>query len=223
MAAVLRTMSCRWRRYLPGESFAARSACMSIILNSKHYNYIIMKFNLKSFWREILIGILIALLLWVSSADRPQKNTGSTDTVCVVDTVVRNVPTPERIAWRKVLLSKYDTIYTTLVDYDTTVIDRVDTSWLYADIPVQEYRDTAYYVRTTGWLDSISVYHPKCETMPVRTNPVQNYGVTIFANTQIGSGVLAPGVSMSVRKLQLGYNYDILQRGGMLTIGYRIR
>jgi hypothetical protein len=217
MAAVLRTMSCRWRRYLPGENFAARSACMSIILNSKPYNYIIMKFNLKSFWREILIGILIALLMWVSSADRPQKNTGSTDTVCVVDTITHVVPGATILKYVKIKLPVYIS--------DTVISDRVimDTSWLYADVPVQEYRDTAYYVRTTGWLDSISVYHPKCETMPARTNPVQNYGVTIFANTQIGSGVLAPGVSMSVKKLQLGYNYDILQKGGMLTIGYRIR
>jgi len=180
-------------------------------------------FNLKAYWREILIAILIALLLWVSSADRPQKHTGSSDTVCVVDTVLRNVPSPVRVEWRKILLSRTDTIYETLSAYDTTVISRIDTSWLYADVPVNEYRDTAYYARTIGWLDSISVYRH----LPVTTSPdhkiTRSYDVTIFANTQIGSGVLAPGVSMSVKRLQLGYNYDILQKGGRLTLGYRIR
>jgi hypothetical protein len=37
------------------------------------------KFNLKNFWREILIGILIALLLWISSADRPVQTIGNSD------------------------------------------------------------------------------------------------------------------------------------------------
>lgn len=183
-----------------------------------------MKFNLKNYWREILIGILIALLLWVSSADRPVKNIHHTDTVCVVDTVVRNVPSPVRVEWRKILLSRTDTIYENLSAYDTTVIVRIDTSWLYADVPVNEYRDTSYYARTIGWLDSISIMLPKCVNIPDKPLPDKYLsGITIFANTQIGSGVLAPGVSMSVKRLQLGYNYDILQKGGRLTLGYRIR
>ncbi len=48
-------------------------------------------FNLKAYWREILIAILIALLLWVSSADRPIKTIGHTDTVCITDTVTNVV------------------------------------------------------------------------------------------------------------------------------------
>lgn len=182
-----------------------------------------MKFNLKNYWREILIGILIALLLWVSSADRPVKNIGHTDTVCVVDTVVRNVPSPVRVEWRKILLSRTDTIYENLSAYDTTVISRIDTSWLYADVPVNEYRDTSYYARTIGWLDSISVYRH----LPVTTSPdhkiTRSPYVTIFANTHLANGVLAPGVTVSVKRLQLGYNWNLINQSGVVTIGYRIR
>lgn len=182
-----------------------------------------MKFNLKNYWREILIGILIALLLWISSADRPVKNIGHTDTVCVVDTVVRNVPSPVRVEWRKILLSRTDTIYENLSAYDTTVIVRIDTSWLYADVPVNEYRDTSYYVRTIGWLDNISVYMPNCvKTEPVNYPPFSKQ-LSIFANTHLASGVVAPGVTVSVKRLQLGYNWNLINQSGVVTIGYRIR
>jgi len=181
-----------------------------------------MKFNLKNYWREILIGILIALLLWVSSADRPVKNIGHTDTVCVVDTVVRNVPSPVRVEWRKILLSRTDTIYENLSSYDTTVISRIDTSWLYADVPVNEYRDTSYYARTIGWLDSISIYHPQYE-FTTGDKMTQSSPVTIFGTTHLGNGVVAPGVSISVKKLQLGYNYNVINQSGVVTIGYRIK
>ncbi len=178
-------------------------------------------FNLKAYWREILIAILIALLLWVSSADRPIKTIGNTDTVCITDTVTNVVPGATLVKYVNVKLLTYDTI----IDHQITdhYITRLDTSWLYADVPVNEYRDTSYYARTIGWLDSISVYRH----LPVTTSPdhkiTRSPYVTIFANTQIGSGVLAPGLSMSVKRLQLGYNYDILQKGGRLTLGYRIR
>lgn len=181
------------------------------------------KFNLKNYWREILIGILIALLLWVSSADRPTQTIGSSDTVCVTDTVTRNVPSPVRVEWRKILLSRTDTIYENLSAYDTTVIVRIDTSWLYADVPVNEYRDTSYYVKTIGWMDSISVFVPKCITTSPDHPITRSPDVTIFGNTHLGNGVVAPGVSISVKRLQLGYNYNVINQSSLVTVGYRIR
>lgn len=182
-----------------------------------------MKFNLKNYWREILIGILIALLLWVSSADRPVRTIGNSDTICHTDTINQNVPVPVRVGSRKIYVTHYDTVYANVTQYDTTIVDHIDTSWLYADVPVQEYTDTSYFIRTIGWLDSVSVYMPKCvKTEPVNYPPLSKQ-LSIFANTHLANGVVAPGVTVSVKRLQLGYNWNLINQSGVVTIGYRIR
>lgn len=186
--------------------------------------------NLKKYWREILIAILIGLLLWISGADTPPVHTTSPEIICITDTIVRHVPVPVRLGSRKIFLPHYDTVYQNLSGFapsgvggkDTLIVERIDTSWLYADVPVQEYRDTSYYIRTIGWLDSVSVMHKSCDPVPQRQK-VSSYGVTIFGNVITGSGSVAPGIDISVRRLQLGYHYDVIQKGGRLTVGYRIR
>jgi hypothetical protein len=203
-------------------SFARVRVCILIILNFLHYKIIIMnKFNLKNYWREILIGILIALLLWISSADRPVQTIGHTDTICVADTITKPVPGATLVKYVKVKLPVhiYDTIthHQILNEYKTIM----DTSWLYTDVPMNEYKDTSYYVRTIGWLDSISIYRPQYQM--ITGDKMTSSPFTIFGNTQLGNGVVAPGVSLSVRKLQLGYNYNVLNQSGVVTVGYRIR
>ena len=181
------------------------------------------KFNLKNFWREILIGILIALLLWVSSADRPQVTTiGSTDSICVTDTVTNVVPGANLVKYVKVKVPVY--VHDTITGFELTDRYITDTAWLYADIPQNEYRDTSYYVRTIGWMDSISVFLPKCDKTETVNNPSSfSSQISIFGNTHLGNGVVAPGVSISVKKLQLGYNYNVINQSGVVTVGYRIR
>lgn len=181
-----------------------------------------MKFNLKKYWREILIAILIALLMWVSSADKAVTNTGSSETVCITDTVVQRVPGAVRVGWRKIYLSHYDTIYANVVQHDTTVVARIDTSWVYTDIPVNEYRDTGYYLRTIGWLDSLEVYNTACREVKVAAAPGA-LDVTIYGNTMLGSGVVAPGATISVKRLQLGWNFNLINQKGTVTLGYRFR
>jgi len=175
------------------------------------------KFNLKNHWKEILIAILIGLLIWVSSADRP-TTIGSTDTICHTDTIIQTVPGATLIRYQKVKLPVYV--------YDTNVVNIIkdrkvlDTAWLYTDVPVNEYKDSSYYIRTIGWMDSISVVRTKCVQNIVK-EPCSR-SVTIFGNTQLGNGVVAPGMSISVRRLQLGYNYNVLNQSGVVTVGYRI-
>lgn len=191
---------------------------MSIFSNFHHYKCIIMsKFNLKNHWKEILIAILIGLLIWVSSADRP-TTIGSTDTICHTDTIIQTVPGATLIRYQKVKLPVYV--------YDTNVVNIIkdrkvlDTAWLYTDVPVNEYKDSSYYIRTIGWMDSISVVRTKCVQNIVKEP--WSRSVTIFGNTQLGNGVVAPGMSISVRRLQLGYNYNVLNQSGVVTVGYRI-
>lgn len=177
------------------------------------------RFNLKNYWREILIGILISLLLWISSADRPTQTIGHTDTVCVTDTITKAVPSPTLVKYVKVKVLTYDTI----TDHQITDHYIVDTAWLYEDVPQNEYRDTNYYIRTIGWMDSISVFVPKCvKTETVNNTPFSSQ-ISIFGNTHLGNGIVAPGVSISVKKLQLGYNYNVINQSGVVTVGYRIR
>lgn len=179
-----------------------------------------MKFNLKSYWREILIGVLIALLLWISSADRSTQTVGSSETVCVTDTITKAVPSPTLVKYVKVKLPVY--IHDTITDHKITDHYILDTAWLYADVPQNEYRDTNYYIRAIGWVDSVSVFVPKCtQTETVKTPWPRE--LTIFGNTHLGNNVVAPGVSISVRKLQLGYNYNLINQSGVVTVGYRFR
>lgn len=176
-----------------------------------------MKLNLKAYWREILIGILIALLIWVSSSQPKIIRSGSSDTVCITDTLTKKVPVPVRSASRKIFVVSHDTVHTIVRAIDTLMIQ--DTSWLYADIPLNEYRDTSYYIRTIGWLDSVSVYCPKV-TSPKLPNFV-NFP-SLHVNTQIGTNHIAPGATLQYKKVQVGYNYNIIQGAGNVTLGYKI-
>jgi hypothetical protein len=201
------------------------------------------KFNLKNFWREILIGILIALLLWISSADRPQVTTiGNSDTICVTDTVTNDVPGATLVKYVRVKVpiitgpdtsgiwdyllqnQEYVTLPYTFDDsYFQTPHITKDTAWMYADIPQNEYMDTSFFVRTIGWMDSISIFLPKTVKTETVNYPPLSSQLSIFANTHLGNGVVAPGVSVSVRKLQLGYNYNVVNQSSLVTLGYRIR
>ena len=179
-----------------------------------------MKLNLKAYWREILIGLLIGGLIWVSSSTPKIVRTGSSETICITDTITRVVP--------GATLLRYQTVKIPVYVHDTNVVNIVtkeiivDTAWIYADVPVQEYKDTSYYIRTIGWLDSVSVYMPK--ELPKFDNfKNDKQGVTFFINTQLGNNAIAPGISMSVRKLQIGYNHNVINKTASLTIGYRLR
>jgi hypothetical protein len=192
---------------------------MSIILNFLHFKtHIIMKLNLKAFWREILIGILIALLIWISSAEPKLVRSGSSQTTCIVDTVTNVVPGANVLKYVKVKVPVY--VHDTIVDHQ--IIDHyitdIDTSWLYADIPLNEYKDTTYYIRTIGWLDSVAVYVPK----NVKTKPVNFILPSLYINTQLGPQHIAPGATLQYRKVQVGYNYNIIQGAGNVTLGYKI-
>jgi hypothetical protein len=181
------------------------------------------KFNLKNFWREILIGILIALLLWISSADRPQVTTiGNSDAICVTDTVTNVVPGATLVKYVRVKVPVY--VHDTITAFELTDAVYIrDTAWMYADIPQNEYRDTSYYIRTIGWMDSISVFLTKTVKTETANYPPLSSQLSIFGNTHLGNGVVAPGVSVSVRKLQLGYNYNVVNQSSLVTLGYRIR
>jgi hypothetical protein len=125
-------------------------------------------------------------------------------------------------------LLRYQTVKIPVYVHDTNVVNIVtkeiivDTAWIYADVPVQEYKDTSYYIRTIGWLDSVSVYVPK-ELPKFDKSENDKQGVTFFINTQLGNNAIAPGISMSVRKLQIGYNHNVINKTASLTIGYRLR
>lgn len=216
------SMSYMSTHYLPKSISVLENAYISIISIFHHFKIIIMKFNLKSYWREILIAILIGLLLWVSSADKSTNTVGSSETVCVTDTITKAVPSPSLVKYVKVKLPVY--LRDTITDHKITdhYITQ-DTAWLYADIPQNEYRDTNYYIRTIGWMDSISLFVPQYHVTTGSEMTQSSSAVTIFGNTMMGNGVVAPGVSISVRKLQLGYNYNVINQSGVVTVGYRIR
>lgn len=174
----------------------------------------LMKINLKAFWREILIAILIGLLIWVSGSQRI-VTVGSSDTVCIIDTIVQKVPAVV-VRYQRVLLTRTDTINVS----DTIQSIRLDTSWLYADVPVQIYKDTNYYIRTIGWLDSLHIHH---SAHPVES-PVLDIPrrMSIHATLQAGHGVTAPGIQLSVRRWLVGYQQNIVNGTGQLTVGYKL-
>lgn len=180
-----------------------------------------MKLNLKAYWREILIGILIALLIWISSAEPKLVRSGSSDTTCIVDTVTNVVPGATLVKYVKVKLPYY--VHDTIVDHQITdhYITDIDTSWLYADVPMNEYKDTSYYIRTIGWMDSISVYMPK-NVKTKSDNYLSGKLPSIHINTQLGAQHIAPGATLQYKKVQVGYNYNIIQGTGNVTLGYKI-
>jgi hypothetical protein len=193
---------------------------MSIILNFLHFKtHIIMKLNLKAYWREILIGILIALLIWISSSEPKIVRSGSSDTTCIVDTVTNVVPGATMVKYVKVKLPFIisDTVIGDTVISDRLIVER-DTSWLYTDVPMNEYKDTSYYIRTIGWLDSVSVYLPKA----VKTKSDKFTIPSLHINTQMGPQHIAPGATLQYKKVQVGYNYNIIQGAGNVTLGYKI-
>lgn len=205
---------------LPSGNFVATSACTSIILILKPYKPIIvstLKINLKAFWREILIAILIALLIWVSSSQKV-VTLGSSDTICHTDTISHSVLGAKVIRYQKVRLWHIDTVQVVTMDSVESV--RIDTAWLYTDVPVQEYVDTAYYVRTLGWLDSISIYRPTCEPTKGETMTPFNFGV--YGSMQLGSGVAAPGIDLTLKRWIVGYHYNVINSSGQVTVGYRL-
>ena len=181
-----------------------------------------MKLNLKAYWREILIGILIALLIWISSAEPKLVRSGSSDTTCIVDTFTNVVPGATMVKYVKVKLPFIisDTVIGDTVISDLVIVER-DTSWLYTDVPMNEYKDTSYYIRAIGWLDSVSVYMPK--TVKTKSdNYLSGKLPSVHINTQLGAQHIAPGATLQYKKVQVGYNYNIIQGAGNVTLGYKI-
>lgn len=181
-----------------------------------------MKLNLKAYWREILIGILVLLLIWVSSSVPKVIRTGSSETICRTDTIIVSNPVGNVVKYVKVLVPVTDTIIDTL-DIDH-YITKIDTSWLYADIPTNVYDDSLYYVKAIGWVDSIVIYENKLSrndlTKDVKTNNVQI--PEIYFNTQVGTQLMAPGINLLYKRVQVGYNFNLIDGSGCVTIGYKM-
>ncbi len=165
----------------------------------------------KRYWREILIAGLIGLLIW-TNANTPTKHTGSSHTVCIIDTLYMEAPVRTIVRYQRRLVPVFDTI--TSVYTDTLWQYRVDTSWLYADIPVQKYTqgyslsvsdtsmnswlispttatqrhgrhiaDVGIMVRTIGWLDTIAVtLHRPLSSVDSSMKPPQREWPSLWLN-----------------------------------------
>jgi hypothetical protein len=45
---------------------------------------------------------------------------------------------------------------------------------------------------------------------------------SLYINTQLGAQQIAPGATLQYKKVQVGYNYNIIQGAGNVTLGYKI-
>ena len=178
------------------------------------------RFTLRNYWREILLMIMAALLVWTSLTDTTVQ-TGSTYTDCYthVDTVTNIVHTRTR-EYRTITIPNFviDTIYDT--DADTVMYVSRDTVYEYINMPVEEYTDSStYYVRTLGYLDSIAVYS---KTVTVDKPMYKDRPVSLYLHTQIHDKTYAPGAAVTWRRLHVGYNYHPVQKGGIWTLGWKL-
>ena len=170
------------------------------------------------YWREIIICGLIAMLFWIGPKSTI-KTIGSSDTICYRDTIYNRIPVPTRGGVKRVYIDRTDSIYIVKMDVDTVTV--MDTSWLYADIPLQIYEeDSVYYIRTVGWLDSIDISPRYWQgKLDIRD---QNTNFSFWGNLQMGKNNLAPGIWLQNGRYQLGLNYNLYYPGVLLSGGYRI-
>jgi hypothetical protein len=187
--------------------------------------------NFKKYYREILIGILIALLLWVGS--KPIPSVPDPGYICITDTLWRrdtvNVPNPTLREWRKIYIPVHDTIYAILSEMVRDTLLYPDTAWLYTDVPVHGYTDSIrvddrmlrYDLQTIGWLDSISW---SISSAPQRPEPPRpSRWVSVYGDVMVGRNVLAPGVQLHIGSVYLRYNQNLQEWGGTFGFGYKIR
>lgn len=185
------------------------------------------KFNLRNFWREITIGLMAAMLLWTSLTDGDTIHKGATYTDCVVirDTVTQIVP-HRVVEYRRVQVDGpvyIDTSYhmaDTLTDDSSDYAYVPDTLYDVIDLPVTEYIDSAsYYVRTLGWLDSISVHNKTVKVIDTQYKPRT---FSLYITNHLGRDTYAPGISATWRRIHAGYNVNVVDGAGTLTLGYRL-
>lgn len=179
------------------------------------------KFNLRSYWREVLIAVMAAFLIWMS-LDKKSPNvihTGSSYTECIVERDTIHLTTMGRtVDTRYVTMPIY--VRDTLIEHDTIQRIYVDTMYEVIEMPLTEYIDTSqYYIRTIGWLDSIAIY-PKVITHYKTIKERQKFA--LFGNSTIGQNQFSPGAAAMVNRFYFGYNYNVIDKAGAVTVGYRI-
>jgi hypothetical protein len=182
------------------------------------------KFTFRNYWREILIAFMAAIILWLSFTDKDDSHVerrGSSYTECIVQLDTIFLPAQGRtVEYRNVRIPQFvhDTIYRT----DTNIIERiyVDTTYEFIDLPLTEYVDSAhYYIRTLGWIDSLSIYPRIIHTTQTITKPRH---WSIYGNSIIQGPNIAPGAALQMKRMYIGYNYDPRLRQNAFTVGYRI-
>lgn len=178
------------------------------------------RFTLRNFWREILLVIMAAMLVWTSLTDNTTE-TGSSYTDCytTVDTV-STIVHRRTTAYRTVTVPQFilDTIHDATTD--TVMYVSIDTVYEYIQLPVEEYTDSStYYVRTLGYLDSISVY---AKTVTIEKPVYKDKPVSLYLNSQMQGKTYVPGAALTWRKLHVGYNYNPGAKEGIWTFGVRI-
>lgn len=189
-----------------------------------------MKIDMKTFWREILIGILILLLCWVGCQKPVQYVQGNVeivrrDTIRLSDTV--KVPGATLREWRKIFLPVHDTVYTIVEGMKTDTFVSIDTAWLYTEVPVHQYRDSVrfeggkilhYDIGTIGWLDTMGLTL-KQEVYP---DPISRKW-DISANVIMSRENFAPGIGLYRGKAGFMYFYDIPRANHVIGFSYRFR
>lgn len=191
--------------------------------------------NLKSYWREILILLLIIILFWKGCGDGGIQIVPAVVTAPKPDTIYRSdtvrMPSPVVREWRRILVPVHDTIYTVTDGRTDTIVIRktdirYDTAWMYTDIPVNEYRDSTQVdntivnvdIRTTGWLDTLSwrvINLPKPE--------LNGPPVGVSGEFMMSRGFLAPGITVHLDKVGFKYNYNMTQAQHIFGLTFRLK
>lgn len=173
---------------------------------------------MKKFYREIIIVFLFGTCIWLGS-DTKIITRGYTDPICSTDTVlvykdkvIHHIKGESAPKWLKIS----DTVYI----QTNTPVTVVDSGYIFADVPVNEYMDSTFYARTVGWLDSIA-FTPLTKTV-YKTEKVKELS-TLFLTVGIGSQCLTPSLNFSYKKTQIGFGYNTIQKAGVLNLGYRLK
>ena len=158
------------------------------------------------------------MLVWVGSSDKKIKTIGSSETICITDTLIQTIHSPTLVKYKSmpVYLTDTDTVNSVIVER----YSEKDSSKVYADIPVNEYKDSAYFARTIGWLDSLVIYNKNIPEIPKTKLSISL--PSLHVNTQFGTDLFAPGAMLQYKKMQLGYNYNLSNSRGNITVGWKI-
>lgn len=172
---------------------------------------------LKKYYREMIILGLVAALLASFKSCNNTNSYGTTITECYIDTVVHKIPGATVVRYEKklvpVITERYDTVYS--FDTDTLISTINDTAYIYADIPVQEYKDSSYYIRTIGWLDSLSIYTPKIRH--IKASRTSHWLMGQYSRSFYGLGY-----SIGTDRWISGVMYDIRNKSYGVTLGWRL-